>query len=889
MFKFLLTLAWVSSIAYSGTLSGQNSLTPGVDAYRLLVKFSPDYVWDVDEDKIYFSRLRTISPEKNTFIDSFSYDQAVRYTPQEQEIMRRGETPPPAQNRVDLSFFRGMVYVREAEELTPEEVLDLAEEFEQLSFVEYTALEPVDPPPPPAIESPQNIPDFTWRQFYRKYNHGNDTIGINIDYAWNRGIYGQGVRVADIEWGFDYDHVDLAADNFVELISTTDNSNDDHGTAVAGVMVAHDNGFGVTGMVHEVDTFYGISEIRHGRVTGITEGLRRLRAGDVFLYEMQTGGQGGEFVPADYNQAVWDITQEASDAGVIIVAAAGNGGENLDDPFYNSYNARGDNGAIIVGAGTIQGRNRAGFSTYGSRVNLQGWGDWSVMTTGYGALHNGGPHATYTGSFSGTSSATPIVASAVVAVQSFAKNELDLLLTPQEMRELLIETGTAQGSGWGAENIVPQPNVQAAIEWLENEHGTLPRYTLHATAENGTVDMDPQKSRYDSGSVVTLTAEADEGYTFTEWTGDLSGDESPTTLVVNDNKHVEAHFSYTGEELSLETTMQDRMFATETSHTIQWSSTNIDDSIHLILIHPTGTLDTIETDLSPNQEYEWDIDKKLPTATGYRLSITSANSADTSQKFSLIQTTLAEDMVLIDQETISIESVSSEETHGEQAYATNLLDMSTATRWHTAWLDSSTGEWFDPAPSHPHTIVFDLDTLYGATGFAHTPRLDESTNSLIHEYLLEGSTDGTAWDTISVGAFDWSEKRDIVTVGFPRTPARYIRFTTRSTYEGSNNPGYASGLQMNFFADPSWEDPTPVVHENRPKEGILFSQGTVHLTLDEPVKIHITSVTGRRIAEIASPGTATLNLREKNIPAGVYLFRIMTDAGIIQTQQIRLP
>ncbi|MGM0461817.1 MAG: S8 family serine peptidase [Fibrobacterota bacterium] len=546
MVKFLiLMLMFITAHADKG-LKGQNHLLPGENEYNLIIKFSPDYVRDVDQGKLYFSDTKNIPPRDNSFLLQHTYRQVISYSQEEKQKMRQGITlPPRGNNSFNAYAFRGMVYLEGAPQKSTEELLALAEKFEDLPFVEYAALEPVDPPPPPSVNSNSaaNIPDFTGRQFYRKYNHGNDTIGINIDYAWGRGIEGQGVRIADIEWGFDYDHVDLTADNFIELVPTTDHQADDHGTAVAGVMVSHDNGFGVTGMVHDADVFYGISEItRDGRVGGIAEGLEVLRTGDIFLYEMQTGGQNGEYVPADYNQAVWDITQQATDAGIIVVAAAGNGGENLDDSFYNSYNARGDNGSIIVGAGTIRGRNRAGFSTYGSRVNVQGWGDGSVTTTGYGPLHNSGPHETYTHNFSGTSSATPIVASAVVAIQSFAKTKLDLVLSPREMRQLLIETGTTQGSGWGTGNTVPQPNVQAAIEKLEDDHDTNPTYTLNLVSENGSVITNPDGSSFEEGTEVELTAKPDFGYSFTGWSGDISGSDTPITIIMDSDKTVTANF-----------------------------------------------------------------------------------------------------------------------------------------------------------------------------------------------------------------------------------------------------------------------------------------------------------------------------------------------------------
>lgn len=454
LLSLILPLSLVSLFSHSENLLGAEN-----EKFRLIVKFRHEVVLDVHDGKLFTAPEKSLTEQEKAITGKYAFRQVMQYSEEEKTQMRKGlNLSPRGRNSFNIYDFRGMAYLMGSEEKTYIELEAIAGEFNQLPIVEYTVIEPVIPPPPPST-----TPEFSHLQDYRQANVGNNVIGLDIDYAWSIGITGEGVGIADIEWGFDYDHEDLQGENYIELLPTTNHDYDDHGTAVAGVMIARDNGFGMTGMVHGADVFYGISEITYGRVYGIALGIENLNEGDVFLYEMQTGGQGGNYVPADFNMAVWDVTLAASNAGIIVVAAAGNGNQNLDNPFYNEYNARGDNGSIIVGAGTRVGRNRASFSTYGSRINLQGWGDWSVATTGYGSLYNGGPHATYTHEFSGTSSATPIVASAVVAVQSFAKNELGITLTPHQMRDLLRETGTQQGTGWGLFNLVPQPNVRNAI------------------------------------------------------------------------------------------------------------------------------------------------------------------------------------------------------------------------------------------------------------------------------------------------------------------------------------------------------------------------------------------------------------------------------------------
>ncbi|WP_272689992.1 S8 family serine peptidase [Providencia sp. PROV152] len=370
-------------------------------------------------------------------------------------------------NKLNTENLLGIYYVDLKKEVTDEQLNKIIKKLSLLPYFEYVQKISEVPPPTVSLQtSSYDTPDFTYRQTYKNGFMGNYS-GIDMEYAWSLGIAGQGIRIADIEWGFNFDHIDLKRESFIQLIPLTRHEHDYHGTGVAGVLYAKDNGFGVTGMVHDADVLYGVTEYINGdgaRPTCIAIGLEQLRAGDVFLFEMQE--YHGE--PADYNKAVWDMIKVATDAGIIIVATAGNGNWDLDSEQFAEYRSWGDNGVIMVGAGTAIGRNRCNFSNYGTMVHVQGWGDWSVVTTGGGNLYNGLPDGDndYTNTFSGTSAAGPIVTSAVVAIQSWYKRETNNVLYPEEMRNLLIETGLAQGNEVHG-HIGPLPNIRNAIEKLE--------------------------------------------------------------------------------------------------------------------------------------------------------------------------------------------------------------------------------------------------------------------------------------------------------------------------------------------------------------------------------------------------------------------------------------
>lgn len=175
---------------------------------------------------------------------------------------------------------------------------------------------------------------------------------------------------------------------------------------------------------------------------------------------------------AEFVQANYDAIVAATSAGIIVVEAAGNGSEDLDQPEYDAaFRDRPDSGAIMVGAGDgcpdpYPERGRLGFSTFGARVDLHGWGN-CVTTAGYGTLQGSSESDdSYTASFSGTSSASPIVAAAAAVVSSVAIEQGDVDgLSSTEARSLLVSTGTPQDTSPAAltGNIGPLPNLAAAL------------------------------------------------------------------------------------------------------------------------------------------------------------------------------------------------------------------------------------------------------------------------------------------------------------------------------------------------------------------------------------------------------------------------------------------
>lgn len=440
---------------------------PPGQLHAITVKFLDDYLARVSDD----GTLTISAAATDKALAAVIAEHGLRFAREQtasDERLARLEARASAQTGEMAMDLTGILAVS-PKDRDPGAVRSAAEDLLALDAVEFVTLTSLDVlPPPPVLQDiapPSEL--LTSFQTYR----GNS--GILMDWAWtNHQTKGLGIRVTDCEYAYNANHEDLST-----LVTPQAGVNsyftgfgDDHGTAVLGVLTAGENAYGMTGMVPGASTwFYPESSVVNGqsqsRLAAITAAIADSDPGDVVLLEMQTGGAQGDFGPAEYNISVWNAVKTGSNAGIIVVAAAGNGNENLDAPEYAVYRNRGDSGSIIVGAGS-SARAKLSFSTYGTRVNVQGWGQ-SVATLGYGGLrtYGGDVNQEYTSTFSGTSSASPIVTSAVVALQSLAKNQFGEVLTPVQMRDLLVSTGKSQTGGLTTP-IGPLPDMQAAVTEL---------------------------------------------------------------------------------------------------------------------------------------------------------------------------------------------------------------------------------------------------------------------------------------------------------------------------------------------------------------------------------------------------------------------------------------
>lgn len=249
-----------------------------------------------------------------------------------------------------------------------------------------------------------------------------DKSVLDLPRAWSL-TRGQGVTVAIIDTGARLEHPDLAPNIWTNFGETPGNGVDDdnngyiddvhgidlsskrpgqdlddgngHGTHVAGIVAAAANGRGVVGVAPQVKLMIikALDAKGSGTSGSTAEGIRYAAANGARVVNVSLGGDGGD---ANVDAAV----QAAAAANVLIVAAAGNDGRNIDQrPSYPASIAA-PNLLAVASTDPDGGRDLSEFSNYGAlTVQVAAPGGNILSTTNDGAY----------GVKSGTSMATPMV------------------------------------------------------------------------------------------------------------------------------------------------------------------------------------------------------------------------------------------------------------------------------------------------------------------------------------------------------------------------------------------------------------------------------------------------------------------------------------------------
>ena len=154
-----------------------------------------------------------------------------------------------------------------------------------------------------------------------------------IQYDDVDGLSGNGVGVCIVDSGIDVEHQDLENLNLAgwyDFVGSSSSPYDDngHGTSMAGILVADG---GLTGIARGVDLYVAkaLSKTGEGNDATVAEAIDWCIANEVDIISLSLGGSPSGFAII-LGDAVEDAVDNAYDAGIVVIAAAGNDGEDDD-------------------------------------------------------------------------------------------------------------------------------------------------------------------------------------------------------------------------------------------------------------------------------------------------------------------------------------------------------------------------------------------------------------------------------------------------------------------------------------------------------------------------------------------------------------------------------
>ncbi len=294
-----------------------------------------------------------------------------------------------------------------------------------------------------------------------------DSAPIGLGYREVAGIVGSGapdLRIGQLEFGWYFDHEDACELIRANVIGNQPTSLYDtfapHGNAVAGVLMANRNRYGILGMTHQAGMIIGSVLANASASDTISMTAAVAQPGDVFVasyaFLLTTGGQ----APMDFFQADFDAIYTATLSGITYVFGAGNASQDLGDEslFGTRYLPdQPDSGGVIVGGGQSTDLAPWPQTSYGERVDCHAWAE-NITTLNFAneLFSQTGEKQNYTAVFGGTSGAGPMVAGVAAVLSNVVREQENRQLTPFEIRDLLRTVGTPQDPGV---DIGPRPDL----------------------------------------------------------------------------------------------------------------------------------------------------------------------------------------------------------------------------------------------------------------------------------------------------------------------------------------------------------------------------------------------------------------------------------------------
>lgn len=263
---------------------------------------------------------------------------------------------------------------------------------------------------------------------------------IEAPTAWSSSFTGKGVKIGIVDTGIAA-HQDLIISGGASFTSYTSSYTDDngHGTHIAGIIGARNNGIGTVGVANEAD-LYAVKVLGKdgtGYLSDIIAGIDWCISNKMDIINLSLG-------MSTPSLALQQEVDKAYNQGILIVAAAGNDGTYNGSVDTVNYPAK-YNSVIAVSA-TDSRDARASFSSTGNTIEVAAPGV-NIKST---YLNN------QYASMSGTSMAAPFVAGDLAllkqAYPTFTPSQLRA-----KLRENVVDLGATGKDNWFGYGLVKTP------------------------------------------------------------------------------------------------------------------------------------------------------------------------------------------------------------------------------------------------------------------------------------------------------------------------------------------------------------------------------------------------------------------------------------------------